>query len=394
MEEPTTRASTGRNPAHDQAYDQSRAPRLLFFSGGSALRETSRRLIRHTRNSVHVITPFDSGGSSAVLRRAFGMPAVGDIRNRLMALADLDEPGVRELFALFTCRLSQRESGPALRTELERMAGGAHVLAALVPEPARGRVTGWLGEFLAAMPDDFDLRGASVGNLALTARWLAHGRRLAPAIDDVARLVGARGLVRPVVEGDLHLAAGLADGTVLVGQHRLTGKGGAPIASPVDRIWLTGSPDDPAPVTVALGDEVAGLVAGADLICYPVGSFFTSVVANLLPHGVGRAVAACSGPKVFVPNPGGDPELFGQTVAGQVHLLRRTLADSGAPAGRGGAGSVLDHILVDGRADYPGGLDRAALTAAGLRVIDTPLLGDEPGCFDPDRLAEALLALV
>jgi len=392
MEEPVTGTSFRPGPAPDPA----RGPRLLFFSGGSALREASRRLIRHTRGSVHVITPFDSGGSSAVLRRAFAMPAVGDIRNRLMALADLDRPGVRELYALFTCRLSRRESGPALRRELERLAGGAHVLAALVPEPVRGRVTGWLGDFLAAMPDGFDLRGASIGNLALTARWLAHGRRLAPAIDEMGALVGALGLVRPVVDADLHLAAELEDGSVVTGQHRLTGKEAAPIAAPVNRLWLTGFPDDPAPVATDIDAEVAGLVAGADLICYPVGSFFSSVLANLLPGGVGRAVAHCPGPKVFVPNPGGDPELLGHTVAGQAALLRRVLtADCGAADGDpAAAGRVLDHILVDGRADYPGGLDRGALAASGLRIIDRPLLGDEPGRFDPNLLVEALLSLV
>ncbi|MGE4294032.1 MAG: 2-phospho-L-lactate transferase CofD family protein, partial [Desulfovibrio sp.] len=63
-------------------------PRVLFFSGGTALRDTSAELVRYTHNSVHIITPFDSGGSSAILRKAFDMPAVGDIRNRLMALAD------------------------------------------------------------------------------------------------------------------------------------------------------------------------------------------------------------------------------------------------------------------------------------------------------------------
>ncbi|MUM77914.1 GAK system CofD-like protein [Pseudodesulfovibrio sp. F-1] len=392
MEKPVTGTFSRCGPA---SYT-TRGPRLLFFSGGSALRETSRRLIRHTRDSVHVITPFDSGGSSAVLRRAFDMPAVGDIRNRLMALADLEEPGVRELYALFTCRFSRREPGPALRVELERMACGEHVLAALVPEPVRGRVTGWLADFLAAMPEGFDLRGASVGNLALTARWLAHGRRLGPAIDEVSRLVGAGGLVRPVVEGDLHLAAELEDGSVVTGQHRLTGKEGAPVASPVRRIWLTGSPDDALPLSAAIDGEVAGLVSGADLICYPVGSFFTSVLANLLPAGVGRAVAACPGPKVFVPNPGGDPELLGHTVAGQVGLLRRVLAADGGEDGNDPAvaGRLLDYILVDGGADYPGGVDKAALAASGLRVVDRPLLGREPGRFDPDLLAEALLALV
>ena len=62
--------------------------RILFFSGGTALAPVAAELSRHTRNAVHVITTFDSGGSSAELRRVFDMPAVGDIRARIMALAD------------------------------------------------------------------------------------------------------------------------------------------------------------------------------------------------------------------------------------------------------------------------------------------------------------------
>ena len=41
-------------------------PRLLFFSGGSALRELAEILVEYTHNSIHCITPFDSGGSSAM----------------------------------------------------------------------------------------------------------------------------------------------------------------------------------------------------------------------------------------------------------------------------------------------------------------------------------------
>ena len=67
-----------RSPEH--------GPRVLFFSGGTALRGVSRVLSDHTHNSIHIITPFDSGGSSAVIREAFGMLAIGDILNRLMAL--------------------------------------------------------------------------------------------------------------------------------------------------------------------------------------------------------------------------------------------------------------------------------------------------------------------
>ena len=39
-------------------------PRLVFFTGGTALRGLSRSLTRYTHNSVHLVTPFDSGGSS------------------------------------------------------------------------------------------------------------------------------------------------------------------------------------------------------------------------------------------------------------------------------------------------------------------------------------------
>ena len=81
-------------------------PKILFFSGGSALRSTARELKRLTHNSVHLMTPFDSGGSSARLREAFDMLAVGDVRNRLMALADEGARGSPEIFELFnTCLL-------------------------------------------------------------------------------------------------------------------------------------------------------------------------------------------------------------------------------------------------------------------------------------------------
>ena len=38
-------------------------PRLLFFSGGTALREVSQILTDYTHNSFHLITPFVAGGT-------------------------------------------------------------------------------------------------------------------------------------------------------------------------------------------------------------------------------------------------------------------------------------------------------------------------------------------
>lgn len=377
-----SRGSEGTSPEQ--------GPRMLFFSGGTALRGMSRELIRLTHNSVHIITPFDSGGSSAILRDAFHMPAVGDIRNRLMALMDLAVKGSPEIFALFTYRLSRNTPQTLLREELRRLASGEHVLINLVPEPKRGVIRDYFRHFFDAMPENFDLRGASVGNIVLTAGYLSHGHKLPPVIDFLSDLAQVRGIVRPVVGDDLHLAAELKDGTVVVGQHLLTGKEMRPLASKIVRVWLTRSLEETLPVSVPVDDEVRAHISAADMICYPIGSFYTSVVANLLPRGVGEAVAANPCPKVFVPNPVGDPELREHSLQEQVLLLRRYLVESGAPEGR----EVLSHVLVDSRVDYPGGLDVQALEALGVEVVDTPFVSDHSApYFSSSRLAEALVSL-
>ena len=103
-------------------------PKILFFSGGSALKKLSQELIHYTHNSIHIITPFDSGGSSATLRTAFGMPAVGDIRNRLMALADQTFQGNPEIYTLFAHRLPSQEDPQELRRMMEAIVGGNHSL--------------------------------------------------------------------------------------------------------------------------------------------------------------------------------------------------------------------------------------------------------------------------
>jgi len=112
-------------------------PRVLFFSGGSALRHLSSILTKYTYNSIHLITPFDSGGSSASLRRAFKMLAIGDIRNRLMALADQTLHGNPSIFRLFAHRFSKEESQANLFSDLEKMIAGKHSLVVHIPNPMR-----------------------------------------------------------------------------------------------------------------------------------------------------------------------------------------------------------------------------------------------------------------
>ncbi len=374
-------------------------PRLLFFSGGTALRDLSRTLKHYTHNSVHVITPFDSGGSSARLRDAFGMPSVGDLRNRLLALADDSLHGNHAVQHLLAYRLPE---GEAARRELDDLLRDRHALVEPLPAPMRRIVRTHLRVFAERMPAGFDLGGASVGNLVLAGGTLHHDGDLDSVLYLFSKLVEARGLVLPVVEESLHLLAHLENGRVVFGQHAITGKEVPPLESPVTDLQLCRDLARAArefagaavqPVEVAAPERLLRLLAGADLICFPMGSFYTSVVANLLPQGVGKAVRNAPSPKVYIPNTGHDPEQLGHTVASCVDRLLSTLRrDAGDDAT---AAELLDLVLVDStNGDYPGGLESEALCSLGVTLVDLPLVTPEsrPG-LDPELLSRALLSL-
>lgn len=370
-------------------------PRVLFFTGGTALRALSQHLTPYTHNSVHLVTPFDSGGSSAALRRAFGMPAVGDVRNRLLALADT---ALVPQAVLHLCNQRLPEEGQ--RDELLQQ------VYALASEkgPQWQDVPRFFGEvlrvhlryFLEKMPSSFDPRNASVGNLILAGGYVHHRGQFGPVLALMARLLHVRGTVLPIVSESLHLAAELQDGSVVVGQHKLTGNGGlSPLPSPIRRLFLTVH----TPETKALPHEAcvptvhplaATYIRAADAICYPMGSFYTSVLANLLPAGVGSAVAEARCPKFYIPNTGLDPEQAHLTVAASVESLLRVLRQD---AGEVPASRLLQKVVVDMRGgNYACGVDVEGIEAQGVEVCDMAL-----GCteqrHDPELTAQAIMAL-
>ena len=369
-------------------------PKVLFFTGGTALRPLSQRLIDYTHNSIHLVTPFDSGGSSAKLREAFHMPAVGDVRSRLMSLADRSVKGAPAIYALFAHRFPKDHSPEGLLKQLEEMLRGRHPLVADVPDPMRKIIRTHLRFFAQRMPPDFDLRGASVGNLILTGGYFNYDRHLDPVIFLFSRLVEARGKVRPVLNQDLHLVAKLQDGSTIVGQHLLTGKEAPPITSPVTDVFVSQSRTDPKPFEAIARRKVRDLITSADLICYPMGSFYSSLIANFLPHGIGQAVSEAGVPKVYIPNQGADPEMVGLTMMKQVRAIFHYLERSAAtPPPRE---SLLNFILVDlTRGNYGSRSDFDALRRHGIQVLDTRLINDASAPYlDEQLVIESLLSLV
>ena len=368
-------------------------PKILFFSGGSALRSVSKRIIDYTRNSIHLITPFDSGGSSAKLREAFQMLAVGDLRNRLMALADRSFQGNPEVFELFAYRFPNDLSQVELREWLARMVAGKEPMIEAIPAPMRRLVRNHLGYFADAMPESFDLRGANIGNLILTGGFLNQHRHIDPVIYLFSRLVNVRGIVRPMANEYLHLAAELADGSILVGQHLITGKEASPLASPVKRLFLTASRENPVPYKLKLREKIQQHIATADLICFPIGSFYSSVVANLLQRGLGNAVAEVGVPKVYIPNLGADPEQLGMSLGDQVETLVGYLQRSHTRGDLPPA-AFLSFVLFDGRHHKPAASDLARIEKLGISAVDLPLVSEESqGLLDAQRIVEALLSM-
>ena len=368
-------------------------PRILFFSGGSALNGLCKTLKGYTHNSIHLVTPFDSGGSSAELRRAFDMPSIGDLRSRLMALADESVLGHPEVYELFTYRFPKDLDNDDLRARLEAMALGKSERVANVPNPMRRLIRNQLGYFLDAMPQSFDLRGASIGNLILVGGYLNNHHHLDPIIYLFSKLVNVQGTVRAIVNDDLHLAADLADGTRVVGQHRLTGKEVMPLTSPIAKLYLSRQRDVFEPAEARLRKKNRKLIRNADLICYPPGSFYSSVLANLIPAGVGQAVADNDCPKVYIPNLGSDPEQVGMdfehTVQALLGQLRSDVADDC------GNEKLLNFVLVDSsKGNYPEGLSAGLLRHLGIELIDVKLVSQQSApYYDNDLLVSALLSL-
>lgn len=141
-------------------------PTVVGLGGGHGLDTTLRAARAYAGAITGIVSVADDGGSSGRLRDAYGLPAVGDIRRCLGALADFDTP----LAKSFEHRFREGE-----------------------------------------------LDGHPVGNLLLAGLADATGDFVG-AVAEVGRLLGACGTVIPATTAPVHLAAELEDGSTIRGQ--------------------------------------------------------------------------------------------------------------------------------------------------------------------------------
>ncbi|PYT17966.1 MAG: YvcK family protein [Acidobacteria bacterium] len=181
----------------------------------------------------------DNGGSSGSLRQALDIPAVGDLRNCLVALAE-GNPALRDIFQY---RL-RGESG---------------------------------------------LDGHCLGNLIVSALCARSGN-LQQAVHLAAEILQSQGRVLPSTEVSATLCAESENGAIERGETQITAR-----RMKIRRVWLEPPNTPPAP-------GVLETLASADAIVLGPGSLYTSVIANLLPTGVADAVRNSPALKILVCN--------------------------------------------------------------------------------------------
>ncbi len=212
----------------------------MAIGGGHGLAATLRAARTYAGDLTAIVSVADDGGSSGRLRRQFAIPAPGDLRRCLVAVAEPNSPWA----AAFEYRFPEEAGGDL----------SGHALGNLVIAGLAG-VTGDFGEALR-----------------LAAELLHAGARVLPAT-----------LAAVDLAGDL-------DGVEVRGQVRIQEAQG-------DVRHLHVLPAG-APAPAAAGEAIAG----ADQVILGPGSLFTSVLAACVVPDITAALAARQGGRVYVCN--------------------------------------------------------------------------------------------
>jgi len=329
-----------------------RGPRVVAIGGGTGLSTLLRGLKEHSSNLTAVVTVADDGGSSGVLREELGIPAVGDIRNCIVALADAEPLMSRLLQYRFP---GSEPEGP--------------------PEPGLPPVRG--AEQLSV-----GLGGHAVGNLLLAALVELEDGDFEEAVREMNRVLAVRGRVVPASGTVLTLCARLRDGTEVEGQSRIAR------SDDVDTVWIR-------PDTVRPAQDALAAIGEADIVVIGPGSLYTSILPALLVPGISEAIAASGALVVFACNVATQPgETRGLDLADHVDALARHdlahLPDIVLANNRFDAMAPEGSLAEPVRLRWP----PASTGAAGPRlVLDDVVDPENAHRHDPLRLAAAILGV-
>lgn len=213
--------------------------KVTVIGGGTGMPVLLRGLKHYPIDLAAIVTVADDGGSSGRLRADMSMPAPGDIRNVIAALAEV-EPMMEELF--------------------------------------QHRFTNGDG-----------LVGHSMGNLFLAAMTAVAGD-FYTGIKEIARVFKVKGKIYPIANQNLFLHAEMLDGEIIVGESKI------PLANKqIKRVFVE-------PKSVVPLPEAITAVRESDLVVISPGSLYTSTLPNLVVPEIANALREAKGKVVYVCN--------------------------------------------------------------------------------------------
>lgn len=313
---------------------------IVAIGGGTGLSSLLRGLKKEVGERIKslsaIVTVADSGGSTGRLRKAYNLPAPGDIRNCIVALSE-SEQIMQQLFQY-------------------RFKGG-------------------------------ELEGHAFGNLFLIALTDITGSFMM-SIKIASQILRTKGDIIPATVDDVHLCAEFSDGKVVMGEEEIT-KYGKENKVRIKRIWI--QPED----TLTPIDAV-GRIESADMITFGPGSLYTSIIPNLLIKDIREAVERSNALKVFIVNAMTQPgETDGFTAYDHLTTFLKhsgiKKVDAVIVNTKMPSSSILKRYLDEGQ--EPVVPDIARIAREGFNVYAEDLVGDKEDFVrhDPDRLADLLM---
>lgn len=219
-------------------------PKIVVIGGGTGISTLLRGMKKYTPNLTAIVTMFDNGGSSGILRQEFSYPPFGDLRQCLLALGE-ETKDTRAIRQAFDFRFGRESS----------------------------------------------LNGHNVGNLLLAA-LTSLSNDLELALEEISRVLGVVGRVVPVALDRAELCAELDDGSTILGESNIDLR--AASLPHIKKIYL-----EPQ---VGANPKALEAIAEADVVALGPGDLYTSVLPNLLAKGMPEALASSKAIKVYMCN--------------------------------------------------------------------------------------------
>ena len=212
--------------------------KVVVFGGGTGISFLLRGLKSFPVDITAIISVADNGSSTGKLREEFLMPAMGDIRNAIVSLSDVDDK---------------------------------------------------IKDLLQYRFDTYtDLNGHPIGNLIMVAMYNMTGS-LKDSIKALSDFLNVRHKILPISEDYLTLLAETSDGEIIRGESEIGHSG-----KTIKRLYY-----DETPV---IDKEVISEILSADLIIFSIGSLFTSILPNLLSKEVVSAIDKSSAKILYTCN--------------------------------------------------------------------------------------------